>query len=58
MLVTIAVAVGSRPATAPQTGDFDKGLKMFGNPNFADAVRFFIFLLSVFSRLTLFLPTA
>nr|AOR51671.1 neutral amino acid transporter [Phaffia rhodozyma] len=37
-LVTIACAVADRPANAPATGPFDKGLKAFGNPSFVDGI--------------------
>lgn len=38
MLCTIAVGVQDRPAEAPQVGPWDKDLKLFGNPTFAQAM--------------------
>ncbi|GMK59638.1 hypothetical protein CspeluHIS016_0802440 [Cutaneotrichosporon spelunceum] len=36
--LTVAVGVQSRPSDAPQTGPWDKEVKIFGNPTFAEAM--------------------
>ena len=38
MIVTIAVGVQDRPASAPQEGHWQSDYKIVGNPTFADAV--------------------
>ncbi|ODN90831.1 hypothetical protein L198_06148 [Cryptococcus wingfieldii CBS 7118] len=35
--LTIAVGIQDRPALAPQTGDWDKGFNVIGNPTFLEA---------------------
>ncbi|GJN93660.1 hypothetical protein Rhopal_006717-T1 [Rhodotorula paludigena] len=58
LLVTIAVAVGGRPAAAPQTGPIDLNVKLFGSPTFAQAMNAVSNLVFSFSATPLYLPMA
>lgn len=38
LTLSVAVGVTDRPAAAPQSGSFDKDVKMFGSPDFVSAM--------------------
>ncbi|GAA6034617.1 hypothetical protein JCM8097_005425 [Rhodosporidiobolus ruineniae] len=58
LLVTIAVGAGNRPSIAPQEGPWDKGLVMWGNPSFADAMNAVANLLLSYGGTAIYLPIA
>ncbi|GAA5902778.1 hypothetical protein JCM8208_007062 [Rhodotorula glutinis] len=58
MIVVISVAVGDRPALAPQDGPFTPEIKAFGNPSFAQAMNAVANLLLAFAGTPAYLPVA
>lgn len=58
MMVVIAVAVGDRPALAPQVGPANIEVKAFGDPTFAQAMNAVANLLLAFAGTPAYLPVA
>ncbi|GJN93659.1 hypothetical protein Rhopal_006716-T1 [Rhodotorula paludigena] len=58
LLVTIAVAVGGRPASAPPTGPLDLDVQLFASPSFAEAMNAISNLVFSFAATPLYLPIA
>ncbi|GAA6009144.1 hypothetical protein JCM10207_004281 [Rhodosporidiobolus poonsookiae] len=58
LLVTIAVGAGNRPSPAPQEGPWEKGIVMWGNPTFADAMNAISNIVFSYAGTAGFLPIA
>lgn len=55
-IVVIAAGVQNRPGGAPQTGPFDKELRAFTNPSFAEAMSSVVVVVFVSLLLTVYAP--